>query len=102
MERPAPQHPSPLKPNPSSVLTIMIVAGEASGDKHGASLAKALKRLNPQIKYQMFGSGGEEMRAVGVETLVDARDVGIIGVLEIARAMGKLYRAYRTLISAAR
>jgi lipid-A-disaccharide synthase len=80
----------------------MIVAGEASGDKHGASLAKALKRLNPQIKYQMFGSGGEEMRAAGVETLVDARDVGIIGVLEIARAMGKLYRAYRTLISAAR
>ena len=80
----------------------MIVAGEASGDKHGASLAQALKRLNPEIKYELFGSGGEEMRAAGVETLVDARDVGIIGVLEIARAMRKLYRAYRTLISAAR
>ena len=80
----------------------MIVAGEASGDKHGASLARALAQLHPEIKFQLFGSGGEDMRAAGVETLVDAREVGIIGVLEIARAIGKLYRAYRTLLSAAR
>jgi len=80
----------------------MIVAGEASGDRHGAALARALKRLNPEIKYDLFGSGGEEMRAAEVETLVDAREVGIIGVPEIARAIGKLYRAYRTLLDAAR
>ena len=80
----------------------MIVAGEASGDKHGASLAQALKQLHPEVKFELFGSGGEEMRAAGVETLVDARDVGIIGVLEIARAIRKLYGAYRTLLSAAR
>jgi len=80
----------------------MIVAGEASGDKHGASLAQALKRLNPEIKYKLFGAGGEEMRAAGVETLVDAREVGIIGVPEIVRSIGKLYRAYRTLLNAAR
>ena len=79
----------------------MIVAGEASGDKHGASLARALTRLNPEVNYELFGSGGEEMRAAGVDTLVDAREVGIIGVPEIARAIGKLYRAYRTLLSAA-
>lgn len=92
---------SQFNPKPS-VLSIMIVAGEASGDKHGASLAEALKRLNPEINYELFGSGGEEMRAAGVETLVDAREVGIIGVPEITRAIGKLYRAYRTLLSAAR
>lgn len=80
----------------------MIVAGEASGDKHGGSLARAIKRLYPEINFELFGSGGEEMRAAGVETLVDARDVAIIGVPEIARALGKLYRAYRTLIKAAR
>jgi len=81
---------------------IMIVAGEASGDKHGASLARAIRRINPQINYELFGSGGEEMRAAGVETLVDARDVAIIGIPEIARALGKLYRAYRKLLNAAR
>jgi len=80
----------------------MIVAGEASGDKHGASLARALKRLYPEISFDLFGSGGEEMRAAGVETLVDAREVAVIGVPEIARAIGRLYRAYRTLLEAAR
>jgi lipid-A-disaccharide synthase len=101
MERTGPEHQSLLNLK-SSVLSIMIVAGEASGDKHGASLAQALMRLNPEISYELFGSGGDEMRAAGVETLVDAREVGIIGVLEIARAIGRLYRAYRTLLRAAR
>jgi lipid-A-disaccharide synthase len=80
----------------------MIVAGEASGDKHGASLARALQKLAPGFELEIFGSGGEKMRAAGVETLVDARDVAIIGILEIVRAFGKLYRAYRKLLDAAR
>ncbi|MEW6209350.1 MAG: lipid-A-disaccharide synthase [Acidobacteriota bacterium] len=81
---------------------IMIVAGEASGDRHGAALALALRRLYPETRFEFFGSGGEEMRAAGVETLVDAADVAIIGIPEILRAIGKLYRAYRRLIRAAR
>ncbi|HWP42792.1 MAG TPA: lipid-A-disaccharide synthase, partial [Blastocatellia bacterium] len=85
-----------------SALKIMIVAGEASGDKHGAALVRSLVNLYPGIEFEMFGSGGEEMRAAGVETLVDAREVAIIGIPEIARALGKLYRAYRKLLAAAR
>jgi len=80
----------------------MLVAGEASGDKHGASLVRALKNLHPETDYQFFGSGGAEMRDAGVQTLVDVRDVAIIGVAEVASAAGRLYRAYRTLLSAAR
>jgi lipid-A-disaccharide synthase len=80
----------------------MIVAGEASGDRHGAALAQALKRLYPEAKFEMFGAGGEEMRAAGVETLVDAREVALIGIPEIARGIGKLYGAYRKLREAAR
>ncbi|HTG15222.1 MAG TPA: lipid-A-disaccharide synthase [Blastocatellia bacterium] len=83
-------------------LKIMIVAGEASGDKHGATLARALQKLAPGFELEIFGSGGEKMRAAGVETLVDARDVAIIGILEIVGAFGKLYRAYRKLLDAAR
>src|ERR1041384_7413788 len=98
MDRTPPEHTSTL--HSDSAFSIMIVAGEASGDKHGASLAKALTQLHPDTN--LFGSGGTEMRAAGVETLVDARDVAIIGVPEIARAFGKLYRAYRTLLNAAR
>lgn len=80
----------------------MIVAGEASGDKHGAALATTLRQLYPETEFELFGAGGDEMRAAGVETLVDAREVAIIGIPEIARAIGKLYRAYRRLLEAAR
>ena len=96
----APDNRSPLIPD--SNLRIMIVAGEASGDKHGAALARALVELYPERRFEMFGSGGDEMRSAGVETLVDAREVAIIGVPEIVRALGKLYRAYRRLLEAAR
>jgi lipid-A-disaccharide synthase len=85
-----------------SSLKIMIVAGEASGDSHGAALARALRQLYPDTQFEMFGAGGDEMRAAGVETMVDAREVAIIGIPEIARAIGKLYRAYRKLLDAAR
>jgi lipid-A-disaccharide synthase len=81
---------------------IMIVAGEASGDRHGAALALALKRLRPETRFEFFGSGGEEMRQAGVETLIDAADVAIIGIPEILRSLGKLYGAYRSLIHSAR
>ncbi len=95
MEQPtASSHPSSCK--------VMLVAGEASGDKHGAALARSLKALYPETQFEFFGSGGEEMRDAGVETLVDARDVAIIGIPEIVRAFGKLYGAFRRLIEAAR
>ncbi|MEN3330892.1 MAG: lipid-A-disaccharide synthase [Blastocatellia bacterium] len=80
----------------------MIVAGEASGDRHGAALAQALRRLHPETAFEMFGAGGEEMRAAGVDTLVDAREFASIGIPEIARGLGKHYGAYRKLLSAAR
>ncbi len=94
-----PPGPRPLTPDHCS---LMIVAGEASGDRHGAALVLALKRLYPELEFEFFGSGGEEMRAAGVETLVNASDVAIIGIPEILRAIGKLYRAYRLLLRAAR
>ncbi|HKV40134.1 MAG TPA: lipid-A-disaccharide synthase [Blastocatellia bacterium] len=77
----------------------MIVAGEASGDKHGAALARALKALVTEQPLEIFGSGGPEMRAAGVETLVDIRKLAIIGVPEILLALGRFYRAFRTLVA---
>lgn len=84
-----------------SSLKLMMVAGEASGDRHGAALAIALRQSYPETAFEIFGAGGEAMRAAGVETLVDAREVAIIGIPEIARGLGKLYSAYRKLLKAA-
>jgi lipid-A-disaccharide synthase len=80
----------------------MLVAGEASGDKHGAALAFALKNQAAGQDVELFGSGGKEMRAAGVETVVDSQKLGIIGIPEIIQALPKFYKAYRRLVSAAR
>ena len=57
-----------------SAFQLMIVAGEASGDKHGAKLAAALRFLRPDLSFEFFGAGGDEMRLAGVETLVDVEE----------------------------
>ena len=79
----------------------MLVAGEASGDKHGAALAFALRNQSAGREIELFGCGGKEMRAAGVETVVDSLKLGIIGIPEIVRALPKFYTAYRRLVSAA-
>jgi lipid-A-disaccharide synthase len=79
----------------------MIVAGEASGDKHGANLVIALRTLQPDLPFDFFGSGGDEMRAAGVETLVDIREVAIMGLIEVSRALPKFLQVFRRLRRAA-
>jgi lipid-A-disaccharide synthase len=86
---------------PPSAFQLMLVAGEASGDKHAAHLAAALQALRPQTQFTFFGSGGDEMRAAGVETLVDVRELAIMGALEVAAALPKFWRVFRQLRAAA-
>jgi len=69
---------------------IMISVGEASGDLHGASVALALKAIQPDIK--LFGMGGQGMRAAGVDIVYDIADLGVIGFVEIVKNLPKLFR----------
>ena len=59
-------------------LSIMIVTGEASGDLHGATLAKALKKLQPEIR--LVGVGGQHMQAAGVELVQGLHRLDVVGV----------------------
>lgn len=77
----------------------MIVAGEASGDRHAARLVDGLREIVPDL--EVFGSGGEELRSRGAELLVDIRDVNIIGVPEVIRGINRLLDAFRRLREAA-
>lgn len=79
----------------------MISAGEASGEKHGAALARALTTRYPNTDFSFFGSGGAEMRAANVELLVDVRELATIGLPEILKTLPGFYRAYRKLVGAA-
>src|SRR5262245_43356718 len=80
--------------------SIMLVAGEASGDAHGASLVDALRHAAPQTQFEFFGATGSRMRAVGVESIVDTDKLSILGLWEIGTALPKFLDAYRTLKAA--
>jgi len=73
----------------------VLVAGEASGDMHGASLVTSLKELMPEI--ELSGIGGERLRAAGMNTLVDYREISAMGLVEVVGSLRKLARAYRQL-----
>ncbi|HLL76770.1 MAG TPA: lipid-A-disaccharide synthase [Pyrinomonadaceae bacterium] len=80
---------------------LMIVAGEASGDAHAASLVRALRERAPAARFEFFGGTQAGMRAEGVETVVRTDELSITGLLEIARALPRFGRAYRELRRAA-
>lgn len=79
----------------------MIVAGEPSGDAHAASLVRALREAAPDTQFEFFGSTGALLRGAGVETIVRADDLAIMGILEVARVFPRFLRAYRMLKEAA-
>jgi lipid-A-disaccharide synthase len=75
----------------------MIVAGERSGDIFGAELAAALRaRLN---NAETFGCGGEAMRRAGVDTVVDAHQLTMIGITEVISGLPRAYRAFHALLA---
>ena len=79
--------------NPS----IMIVAGERSGDIYGAGLARALQARVPGV--EVFGCGGDAMRQAGVATAVDSHRISIAGITEVAAGLPRVYRAFHHLLA---
>ena len=79
---------------------VLLVAGEASGDVHGADLLAALRLQVPQV--EVFGIGGPRLRAAGMETIADVGEVATVGVTEVVGRLRALVRAYRTLTRALR
>ncbi|HEV8642521.1 MAG TPA: lipid-A-disaccharide synthase [Methylomirabilota bacterium] len=76
----------------------MLVAGEASGDLHGAALCRALKMQAPGAR--LFGMGGSRMATAGMQLLADIGDTAIVGISEVVRRLPALRRTYRRLVSA--
>ena len=74
---------------------VLLVAGEASGDLHGADLLTALRTRLPDV--EVFGLGGERLRAAGMHTVADAGEVATVGVLEGVGRLRTLVRVYRAL-----
>src|SRR5579863_6339380 len=86
-------------PKYNAPVRILISAGEASGEMYGAQLIEALRHRNPQLEF--FGVGGDRMRAAGCDTVIDAKDLSVVGITEIISHLPKIYGLYQRLIKEA-
>ena len=75
--------------------SVLIIAGEISGDMHGANLVAELRRQDPDV--ECYGIGGEHMRAAGVDTLYDVRDMAVMGFVEVVRHYGFFKRVFQEM-----
>lgn len=80
-------------------MRILISAGEASGEMYGAQLIQALRRREKSLEF--FGVGGDRMRAAGCDTIVDAKDLAVVGITEILSHLPKIWRLFHKLIAEA-
>jgi len=77
-------------------IPLLISAGEASGDMYAARLATALQK---RMDVALFGMGGPQMRAAGVDVITDYSEVSVVGITEILSHLPSLVRAMRRLVS---
>jgi len=78
---------------------ILMIAGEASGDLHGASLVKALKARDPEL--ELFGVGGEKMKAEGFEALFHINQMAFLGFIEVVKHLPYIMKVQKALIDEA-
>ena len=76
-----------------------MVAGEASGDLHGARLLAELRRLVPGLRA--FGLGGAELRAAGLDAVADSSEVAVVGVVEVLKVLPRVRQVFAALLAEA-
>src|SRR5690606_10960324 len=74
---------------------LLVVAGEASGDLHAASVVRELRALRPELA--IAGIGGDRMAAAGVQLVEHAEKLAVMGFVEVIRHVPQHYRLLREL-----
>src|SRR5215469_16267189 len=80
-------------------MQFLLSSGEASGDTYGAQLIEALKQLSPGTPF--FGMGGEKMQAAGCELQVHAKEVAVVGLVEVVKHLPDIRKKFRVLVDEA-
>ncbi len=74
---------------------ILIIAGETSGDLHGARLVEHLLKARPGLS--VYGIGGDEMERAGVRLLFHASELSVVGLVEVIGRLRMIVRAFRSI-----
>jgi lipid-A-disaccharide synthase len=72
-----------------------MVAGEVSGDLHGAHLMEAIHRIDPEIQF--FGVGGDGLEKMGMKIFYHSQSLSVVGITEVLFKMGSIMKALRGL-----
>lgn len=75
--------------------TILIIAGEESGDIHAGNLVKEMLKRESSLKF--YGIGGERMKKAGVELCYHTREMAFLGFLEVIEHLPFIRRVYKTM-----
>jgi len=81
---------------PSAPESILVSAGEASGDYYAAELVKHLKERWSGCRF--FGCAGPKLRAIGVEPVIQTEDLAVVGLVEVIRHLPRIWLRYRRLV----
>lgn len=76
-----------------------MVAGEASGDLHGARLLAELTRLRPDLR--VFGLGGDELQAAGLDSVAHSAEVAVVGITEVLKELPRIRQVFAALVAEA-
>lgn len=85
---------------PGDSPTVLLLAGEASGDHHGAGVARALRRRLPNAR--LLGLGGPLMEREGVELLAGLEELAVMGFTEIVGRLGFFRKLERRITDVVR
>ncbi len=77
--------------------TVLIVAGESSGEKYGADVVREFKKIYPDFSF--FGIGGQHMEAEGVELIFPIEQLSGIGIFEVLSSLPRIQRIFSRLES---
>lgn len=75
--------------------SILIIAGENSGEKYGADLVKQFKKKHPEIDF--FGIGGAYMQAEGVDLVYTIQDLALVGIFEIISHLNRVRKILKKI-----
>jgi lipid-A-disaccharide synthase len=79
--------------------TLLVLAGEDSGDLHGAELLRELKARRPDLR--IIGVGGPRMTPLLDRKLADVKDLAVVGFLEVIRHLPRLNRLFKRILEVA-
>jgi lipid-A-disaccharide synthase len=81
---------------PSASDPLLVVAGEASGDLHGARLITELARLDPSLVT--FGLGGDQMQAAGLSAVAHSSEISVVGITEVLKILPRARQIFAALL----